>query len=120
MLVVTADPEAREIDSESLSAGIDIVQFYLTEAVRLKDNAAIDADLQQAARLLVWLQWSWPESVISLVEVYQRGPREFRQQKEAAASVKILEEYGWLVPMDGVHVVGGVRRREVFRIIRGS
>ena len=119
VLVLTTDPEAREISANSLSAGIDIVQFYLTEAVRLKDSGAIDADLQQAARLLRWMQVSWSEPVISLVEVYQRGPREFRQRKEAAATMEILKDYGWVAPIEGAHEVGGIRRREAYRIIRG-
>ena len=119
VLAITEDPETSEIDDDKLSAGVQIIQFYLTEAMRLHETARIDSSLQRASRLLRWLHTSWAEPVISPVEVYQRGPREFRQRGEAAATMKILEEYAWVVPIEGVHVVAGEHRREVFRIVRG-
>jgi len=119
VLELVANPEARAIAEPMLGAGIELIQFFLTEAVRLYEGMQVNTDLQQAARLLRWLHTSWTEPYISPVEVYQRGPREFREKDQASAALRILEEHGWLMPLQGGHEVAGQRRRDVWLIVKG-
>ncbi len=116
VLKIIADPDGREIQAVALTAAIELVQFYLSEAVRLHEGTKVNADLQQAARLLRWLHTSWAEEVVSLVDIYQRGPREIRDKTDATAAATILQDHAWLVRLDGVHVVAGIRRQDVWRI----
>jgi hypothetical protein len=117
VLTVVANIKASDINHDTLTAAIDIVQFYLGEALRLHDIAQVDETLQRAQRLLDWLGRRWPERLLSLVDIYQRGPTEFRDRASAHAAVKILEEHGWLIHLDGVHEVAGTPRRDVWRIV---
>jgi len=118
VLTIVRDQNARVIPAVSLAAGIEIMNHYLEEALRLRAVALVDGELQRAARLLTWLQQKWDESLVSLVEIYQQGPREFRDKRSAESAARILEEHGWLVPLEEAHEIKGVRRREVWRIVR--
>lgn len=120
VLEIISNPDRREINTVALAAAIEAVEFYLSEAVRLYESAQTNVDVQKAARLLYWLHNSWTESLISLVEIYQRGPRDFRDKKDASEAVSILADHLWLVHLEGVHEVAGVRRRDVWRIVRDS
>lgn len=120
VLAIMSDPERRDIAAQDLAAGIELVNFYLGQALRIQAAAATDLRLRRAARLLAWLQEKWGEELVSPVEVYQLGPAEFRQRTQALESIRILEEHGWLKRLEGIHEVRGVRRREVWRLVRGS
>jgi Protein of unknown function (DUF3987) len=112
------DPEARRIPLECLERGILLVEHYIGEHQRLRASAQVSEPLRRAARLLAWLHDGWTESIISLVEIYRLGPAEFRDKESAAETVRVLEEHGWLRRLDGPREVKGVKRREVWQIVR--
>ncbi|MBI3440870.1 MAG: hypothetical protein HY052_03550 [Proteobacteria bacterium] len=78
----------------------------------------INPDLRLAQKLLVWLQTKWPESGISLPDIYQRSLNAIRDKSTAEKIVTILEHHGWLRKMKGAHVIAGERRRDVWSIIK--
>jgi hypothetical protein len=119
VLAIVEDPERTDVSARHLAAGIEIVNFYLNEALRLQATSQIDPRLQKAARLLVWLR-KCGENVISPVEVYQFGPTEFRDKRAAEEAIAVLANHGHLIALDGVHSVRGIRRREVYRIVQES
>ena len=120
VLTLVEDLKANEISANQIAAGIELAQFYAGEALRLFAAGLVSADLRLAQRLLDWLTASWQEDLISLVDIYQRGPNQIRDKTKAKQLVKILEEHGWLVRQDQGGIVAGQRRREVWRIIRGG
>lgn len=63
----------------------------------------------------MWIRTGWPKAAISLPDLYQRGPNAIRDSRIARRVVALLEEHGWLVPIDGGAVVNGVYRREASR-----
>jgi len=65
---------------------------------------------------LAWLQHSWPEQLISLPDIYQRGPNQITDKHAASKSVGIVEEHGWLVHLPEGGVVKGLTRRDVWRM----
>jgi hypothetical protein len=71
-----------------------------------------------ARKLLLWLQNHWGEQVVSLPDIYQRGPHAIRDNFTAAKLVKILEEHFWLIRVPGGAVVRGQFRREAWCIQR--
>lgn len=111
------DLELEELSEQDLARGIELAKFYASEALRLFEAGALDPDLALADHLLQWLQASWPEELVSLPDIYQRGPNGIRDQKRARAMVQILEEHGWLVPVRGGAAVAGTKRRDVWRIV---
>jgi predicted transcriptional regulator of viral defense system len=60
----------------------------------------------------------WEEPVISLPDIYQRGPSAIRNATTARKLVAILEEHGWLRRIPQGAVVAGQQRREAWRIWR--
>ena len=69
-------------------------------------------------RSWIWAQ-TLPSDVISLIDIYQMGPQAVRNAGVARAITKILEDHGSFIRVRGGAVVGGVHRREAWRIVRG-
>lgn len=112
-------PDAAEISAEAMANGITLATFYRAEALRLVRGSQVPAGLRAAERLRVWLCDGWPEHLVSLPDIYQRGPCSVRNAAEARAAVDVLVKHGWLVP-EGEGDVGGKRRKEVWRVMRCS
>jgi hypothetical protein len=119
VLALVGDIEASEVAPADMGAGIAVARHYAAEAKRLFGAGRIPTDLRDAQRLLTWLHTSWSESLISLPDIYQRGPNSIRHKKCAERAVKVLEEHGWLVPIPGRAVVAGTTRQQAWRVVRG-
>jgi hypothetical protein len=119
VLALVGDPDAGEVDAAAMEAGIRIAEHHLAEAVRLHHAGAVPADLAQARELLAWLHTRWPEPDIGLRDIYHRGPNSIRAARVARPLVAILEEHGWLVPVDGGATIADERCREAWRIVGG-
>ena len=118
VLTLVSDIKAGEVSAAAMTSGIEIVQHYLIEALRLWGASAVSEALHQAQRLLTWLHTSWAHPVVSLPDIYQRGPSAIRDKASAHSAVTILSDHGWLVSASGCEI-DGVFRREIWRIIKG-
>lgn len=113
VLTLVENVEAKEIDKEHMKAGIDLVDFYLSETVRLCAAGGVDPDILLAEKLLAW---ATGQPMIALVDVYQSGPYALRDMKMARRIATLLEEHGWLTRVAGGAEVNGVQRRDVWRV----
>ena len=52
-----------------------------------------------AQLLLNWLQ-TWNKPTICAREILMYGPRSTRKQKDADEATRVLQKYGWLVPLE--------------------
>ena len=118
IVAVFQDPQLEELSEADLARGIALASFYANEALRLFEVGALNPDLTLAERLLQWLRDSWAEEIISLPDIYQRGPRAIRDQGRARKMVQILEDHGWLVRVPEGAEVAGTKRRDAWRIVR--
>jgi hypothetical protein len=107
-----------EVGPAEMEAGILLAQHYAAEAMRLFGASRVSSDLHEARQLLTWLLTNWSKPLVSLPDIYQRGPNSIREATRARRLVAILVEHGWLIPMPGGDV-GCTSRREVWRIVRG-
>jgi hypothetical protein len=117
VLAMVSDFDAGEVAAIQMTAGIDLAQHYATEALRLFGASSVNAKIHDAQRLLDWLLKAWSGSMVSLPDIYQRGPNFIRDAATARQSVQVLVDHGWLIPV--TVAVGGRTRREVWRIVRG-
>ena len=117
VLTLVRDIEAIEVDAIEIEAGIELAQHYAAEAMRLYGASRVSVVLREAQSLLAWLLTTWCEPVVSLPDIYQRGPTMIREAVHARRAVSILTEHGWLTPA-GACEIGGTYRREVWRIVR--
>jgi hypothetical protein len=118
VLTLVRNLSAEEIDLDHMFFGKTLMEHYLTEALRIEGDSAVDATLDKAKRLSDWLRENWNDDRISVTEIVQSGPATLRSSKEARPIVKILVENGHLEAA-GNGTVRGVSRRETYRIVRG-
>ena len=119
VLGVYADPEAMEISPDHIQNGIALADWYLSEAVRLRDAAALSPETTQAETLRGWLVSTWAEPFISVRAVVNRGPNSIRETKLVRKIIPMLEANGWLIPVsDGVQVLGE-KSHKAWRVVRG-
>ena len=104
------------ISLQWIKAGIALMTHYINEALRLFDSGVSDPQLVNAEKLLTWLRRRTDASgksdrYVSLVEIYQEGPKAVRSAKAARDLMGILGEHGYVTPHpDGIEYAGTLRR----------
>ena len=100
-----------------MAAGVELAQHYIGEALRLYAAGASDPGLIVAEKTLFWMQTGWEGNLISLPDIYQRGPGMIRDAKSAKRIVAVLEEHGWLHRLSDGAFINGERRRDAWQIV---
>jgi hypothetical protein len=118
VLTLVNDIEAGEVGSSEMEAGIALAQHYALEALRLFAASRVPAELREAQQVLKWLQTVWKEPLVSLPDIYQRGPNAVRDKAHAHCAITILQDHGWLERAPACEIAG-TYRREVWCIVRG-
>jgi hypothetical protein len=118
VIALLRDIETDEVNAVEIDTGIELAEHFLSEALRLFGMSRINGDVRLAQRLLSWLLSQWTGPNISLPDIYQRGLNAIADQATARRLVSILEEHGCLVRLPEGATVAGVRRREVWHIVR--
>lgn len=109
------DQESVEIPSVHIAGAIQLVEYYLAEALRLFNTSQESTELVLADKLLQWLKRKY--SVFSLTEIYQNGPNEFRDRNSAAKAVKILEDHRWIESIPGGATIGTHKRKKAWKLV---
>lgn len=115
-LSLVENPRSDVIDLAHAENGIALARYYLAEAVRLYNAQKTNRRLSLAQTVLDWLHTQWEHDVVSLPDLYQRGPDRVRNKDTAYQIVRTLEDHHWLVQIPGGAEVAGTKRREVWRI----
>jgi hypothetical protein len=119
VLTLWRDLEAQEVAAADMADAIDLARFYLLEASRLAEVANVSAVIDRAEQLRGWLERR-PEPEVLVRDVVNGGPNALRDSDRARAAIAKLEENGWLVRLEAGTVVRGSKRRDVWRVVRGS
>ncbi len=118
VLTLWDDLNAPHVTAKTMAHGIELARFYLSEVQRLADAATISAEIEKAEALRKWLLENWQEPEILVRDVLQYGPGGLRESPKARAALAILENHGWLFPLETGTVVRGVARKASWRIVR--
>jgi len=113
ILHLVNDPGSLEVSVDIVAAGIDLAQYYATEALRVFDAPATSIDLELAGKLLKWVG---DKDRVALHQIYQRGPNAIRDAKTARTCATILEDHGWLQKIEGGMEIDGGHRKEVWDV----
>jgi hypothetical protein len=105
VLAMIERPETDQIEVQNIHKGIALVEYYLTETMRIQGYLSINPDLILAQKLLHWC-WDKDREAFPLQEIYQYGPTEIRQASKARYIMKILESHGWAKPISGMEIAG--------------
>jgi hypothetical protein len=109
------NPGAREIGEETFDRAVTLVRYYLDEALRLVTMAPVNADMVMAQKLFTWI-CGRGKAYVHLAEVYQFGPAEIRTKTLAMKIIGILEAHDCVIRLPSGTMVGGVARRDAFRL----
>ena len=100
VLTLAHNPACRVISIEYMVAGIKLSEWYLDEVLRITLDDMASPEILSAEKLLKW----FVERGIELTSVRQvqcYGPGGLREKKAVEATLKTLEEHGWIVPVAG-------------------
>src|SRR3546814_7347977 len=86
-----------------------VCMYFFFSSRRRHTRCALVTGVQTCA-----LPISWPETIVSLPDVYQRGLNAIADKRTAARIIDILADHGWLESVPGGAVVAGVTRRDVW------
>ena len=114
-LQLFADVAPRELEAQWLAKGIELVQHYALEWMRIRAQS-VSVELELAEQLLRWLHRRGLP-LISLPDIYQKGPKNLRSKNDALEAVAVLESHGWLIPVPDGNTIEGKFRRDVWRIV---
>ena len=101
VLTLIEDPDSCKIPAEKLHSATELVDYYLEENLRLSgmgSSSPLDATYEECDRLADWLQMRPREkgNLISIVEIYQTGPRAIRSARKARSLMKTLTIHGYV------------------------
>lgn len=121
VLTLWRDLAAPVVEAEDMASGIELADFYLSEALRLADAAKVSEETERAERLRRWLVEDWPHSEVMTREVVQHAPiRALRETKAATAALSTLERHGWVAALPAGTKVRGANRSTAWRIVKGG
>ncbi|MEO9514935.1 MAG: DUF3987 domain-containing protein [Paracoccaceae bacterium] len=126
VLTLLQSLEAPEVTAEVMADGIALAAYYLSEARRLSETAAVSAETDAADHLLKWLKESWPgiarsnnrtANMIVPRDVVNFGPNAMRETAYVKKLVHTLANHGWLTPLDKGTEVDGQVRQLAYRVV---
>ncbi len=86
------EPTAKEIMQDYMAYGIKLVDFYLSEALRIKESTE-SKEITEAEKLLKWLKAEGLKNIYP-TKVYQFAPGGLRTKDKAMPILKLLEGHG--------------------------
>lgn len=96
VLAVVEDRHGSEISETIMGNAIDLMNWYVSEALRLARQAALSPALAKAIHLRDWMHASGKVE-FTFREIVQSGPNPVRSKAEAEAAIKALLEHGHLI-----------------------
>lgn len=118
VLTLWEDLHAQEVTAETMQNGITLARYYVVEANRLISGATVDAEIDRAEKLRVWLLETWKEPDITNRDVVQSGPNSVRDSKAAKKALQMLADHGWLIALPKGTVIRGSARSQAWRVVR--
>lgn len=106
VLTIAENNASRTIAPNTMARAILLAQWYLKEALRLRQDGTTSPEILKAERLLAWIQ-SKGYKHVSMFLVTRKAPNGLRPKKEADACIKTLVEHGYLKKGNGQATVGG-------------
>ena len=111
VITIVEDLHAKEVGLETMQGAIELVNWYVREADRLKTASRTDPKLLRAAKVLEWLQ-AQPNSEAGISKILTSGPHAMRTKAAAEESVAILAAHGWITEVSS--------RPRVIRVVSGK
>ena len=120
VLALFRDLNAPYVTLTDVANAVELMAYYLGEALRLSQVATLSGDLERAEKLRRWIIDKWEHDEILPRDIQKNGPTTaLRQAPKVLSAIATLEKYGWLVPLEPGITIRGAARREAWRVVRG-
>lgn len=116
VLSLIQDINAQNVGKDQIESAICLMQFYLSEALRLFDAALINPEMLLAQKLSDWLKLRG-ESYVAATTVYHQGPNSIRHKAVAQKLLHILEEHNHVRKIQDGMVIEGKKRKDVWEVL---
>lgn len=101
----------REISAEHVCRGLDLIQWYLGEALRIKSASYVTQEIQDAETLIGWLK-NKGIRLFRSKQVLKDGPNHLRSKPRFDKAIEVLTNSGWIeTNKEGVEVDGVIAKR---------
>lgn len=114
-LAIYNDINCTTVSLDYFEAGARLVEYCISELLRLIDVNATDETLLQAQKLLAWLKLQ-NLRLITLVEIYKTGPNFVRSASKARHLMELLWQHGHVRPSDERIEYDGTNRAETWEV----
>lgn len=114
------DGEAPEVTAEAMANGIGMMEWYLSEMLRITDTGRPNEELCEAEELRLWLCRKWGEEFIDKRTMMKNGPGHLRDGNTLFRCIQKLEDHGWLVRGTGTQIIAGANSKTFWRVVRGG
>lgn len=116
LAVIKGGLEVREIDETHLKPALVLIQWYLSEALRIRGAAAIPRSVSDAEQLSAWLKDNNLRMFRSK-QVLNLGPNPIRNKPRFMAAIAELVAGGYLTENPPGTVVGEVKARKSWTVV---
>ncbi len=110
VLQIFDDPEAEELSADYLARGIELAEFYASEADRLHSAARVGTELREAEKLRVWLDEKWDQSHVTVRDIQRSGPGSLREKARIERTLGILTDHNWVAKVSNAQVSERITR----------
>ncbi len=121
IMALFEDVHRKTIPVEYIGRASELIEYYLNERLRIVKISEPDQDLENAKVLLKWIQKKGLK-VLTLPDVYQRGPSRFRTKNQASKVIQVLESHLWIERINdgGVSEITQKKNADAWRLIDGE
>ena len=119
-LALLENPDTNEISLEYIQRGILLIDYYLSERLRIHGFASLNPELVCASSLLKWF-WQHGYNRVGLSTIYQLSPTSLglRSAENARSIMSILSSHGWAIPSSNLSI-GGKKHKEGWIIVQSQ
>jgi len=114
---IFTNEEATEVTAQVIENGIVMMEWYLSEMLRITDTGRPDQDLCDAETIRLWLQNNWSEEFVDKRTLMKKGPGHLRDGNTLSRCIQRLEAHGLLVRGSGKQTIDGTVSRTFWRVV---
>lgn len=115
VLTIADDEKSDTIPVAVIDRAARLVEYHLTEAVRIIGTSSVPLHLRHAQLLLDWCRRAGRSQLYS-ADALRNGPAAIRDADTFRQAAETLEDYGWVERIEGGAVIDGKRRAKVWRL----
>ena len=116
LTVIERGLAARTVEVEYLKRGLVLIQWYLSEALRIRGMATAPQVVLDAELLMAWLKNLGLKQFRSK-KVLNAGPNQLRDKERLTAAISLLVLNGYLAENEPGKIIDGVKPRKSWRVL---